>query len=297
MSQPIELINLDTNSLDIIKPITSANELINYEQDYNPTTERVDPSIGSMLEDDSDSSIFLQSPEEPIATNNYLEVVPLAEIDHSVEDIFCYSEETMQQDEAEYIGLLLLSTLPSYEPTITAADNPEIQLSQDMIMKPENNLSIIVETDLAQDYEQRLTLLIETLSSPLLQITDGIIKELSDAVKDIPSLTESTTAEQEMIIEQKLEELCIKLFEGLNLDYDKGIINQMIHNPTLQKLFIDLVRNDNELMPDNLDYQGTREYKTTASAWLRNGLTQIINQKIKSLLMLGKYALQVTTYT
>lgn len=226
---------------------------------------------------------FKPSEESLLIDDTYLETGIIEENEEGVDVLLADLEEGMQQVEAEYMGELLVRTLADFFETDQVED---VQTFQALV--PEVETGIINE-----GFEKEFSLYLKSLEPEQVEATTNVIEELGVVLKESQQPSEKTTSEEKYIVEHRLEELCILLFEGLGLEYDEEIIKQFIQSIIAQELLSNTnVDSDEQLPIDELNYLGTREHKTLASAPLQGGLAQFIKQKMQSHLVLGRYALQ-----
>jgi hypothetical protein len=192
-------------------------------------------------------------------------------------------EEATQQDKAEYMGELLVAMFEGLAETESIVD-AEI-------------VPAIAEAATFQGIEEEFGLDLESLQPRQVETTNNILEELRIVLKEIQQPSEETTTEEKEIMELRLEELCIQLFEVVGLGYDKEIVHKFIQTMTEQESSSNRGFEPDQLYVDELNYLGTREYKPLGNATLLGGLTQFIKHKMQSRLVLGRYALQVSQPT
>jgi hypothetical protein len=89
----------------------------------------------------------------------------------------------------------------------------------------------------------------------------------------------------------ELEQLCVQLFECLGITYSEETVKQFVRSITKPEKTMTL----NEEKVPNADWlhMGTHEYKFSDVASLLLGLMQLLKQKARPYVRLGKFALQL----
>ncbi|HUD07052.1 MAG TPA: hypothetical protein VMR34_04135 [Candidatus Saccharimonadales bacterium] len=250
------------------------------------------------LEDFDVDNIVLEQPEKPLSTDDISVETGIFEEDETcVDALLADLEEGMQLIEAHYMGELLVGVFADFVETDVMNETEEVagtRFSQAMTSEIVTEVSDSTEPIPLQDIEAEFSLYLESLEPTQLEEIKNMIETLGIAINDSQQLPEEATTEEE-VIEEKLEELCIQLFESLGIEYDEEIIKQFMHSIAAQESVLNMNIDTNELSIDDLNNMGTHEYKPLDNASLLGGLTQFIKQKLQPHLMLGRYALQVST--
>ena len=270
IATPIELrVPLDFEPVPIDIEYSQAEAIIANDLENSIALEYFDPSRG----------VFEQS-EQYFSSDEAYSAASLFEEHESVDALLADLEESIQLVEAEYIGELLVGM---FEDFVERNDMDKQGVVVDVI----NSLEINV----IQEFDEEFDSYLESLESIQIELTKNVIEALRVVVKEAQQLTEETTENKE-VIGQRLEELCIQLFEGLGIEYNEETVTRFIQNI---KTFEPIVGIDiPELSLEGLNSLGTREYKPPSNTSLLGRLTQFIKQKMQPHLMLGKYALRVS---
>ena len=317
VSNPAEIVKASTvDELGVIEQLIH----LTYSADRTPAPTDVIPTLtlesapteieGGMIEsliiDDSeiltepeDSDLYevaLEQPEELLFIDDTnLETGIFEEDDSSIDVLLADLEESMELIEAEYMGELLVDMFVDFV-KIDVVDEQERALDtqplQATVIESLESASESPEATTLQGFEEHFSLYLDSLEPAQVEATKNVIEALSIVIKESQQLPEETTNEEKEIIEQKLEELCMQLFEGLGIEYDEETIDQFIQNITAQESFVNLNIETDELSIENLNNMGTREFKALEGTSLLGGLTRFIKQKMQPHLILGKYALQ-----
>lgn len=246
------------------------------------------------LEDFNLDNIALEQPEEPLfADDTYLETSIVEEDTNSIDVLLADLEEGMQLVESEYMGELLVGMFVDFveiDDIDEQEDMLDVQPLQTTVIKSPESGSDSLEATVPQGEDFNIYL--ESLEPIQAESTKNVIEALSIAIRESQQLSEEITNEEKEITEQKLEELCIQLFDGLDIEYDEETVKQFMQSITAQESFVNLSIETDELSIEALNNMGTREYKTPDGTSLLGGLTQFIKQKMQPHLILGKYALQ-----
>ena len=250
--------------------------------------------INSDLEDFGLGGIALEQPEELLLIDDTRIETGIFEDDSSIDVLLADLEEGMQQIEAEYMGELLVGMFVDFVKN-DIIDEQEHALEQPLqatAIESTESTSDNSEVTTLQGFEEQFSLYLESLEPTQVEATKNVIEALSIAIRESQQLPEGTPSEEKDIIEQKLNELCIQLFESLGIEYDEETIKQFIQSITALELFVNFNIEIEELSIEALNNMGTREYKALEGTSLLGGLTQFIRQKMQPHLRLGKYALQ-----
>lgn len=291
LNPPTDIADRIPYQIDVISP--TALEPVLFEIEHS----KIEASVIYDLETpfDLDSTAFEQ-PEEALSTDNiYLDTGIVEGNTGSIDFLLVDLEEGMQRVEAEYIGKLLVGVFVDFVETDVIdeqKDMLDVQLSQTTVIGSAESASNNHESTTLQDFEEQFNFYLESLEPSQVEYTKNVIEALSIVIRESQQLPEEATNEEKEIIEQKLEELCIQLFESLGIEYDEETIKQFMQSITQQESFVNLNIETDALSTEALNNMGTREYKPPEGASLLGGLAQYIKHKMQPHLTLGKYALQ-----
>ena len=283
--------------LDVIPQINPESISIEAEQEHVEDSASYSLESPTQLEDFDIEGLDFEPSEESLPIDDTYETSVMEEAEQGVETLLADLEVGMLQVEAEYMGKLLVGMfagLTETEIIEDVEDVPDVLLTEAITLETEEDVSTIPEAPTSQGFEKEFSLYLESLEPNQAKATKDIIEDLSAAIKESQQLPEEAVIEEKEIIEQKIEELCIQLFESLGIEYDEETIKQFIQSIAIQELFIDVNIETNELSIEELNDLGTREYKPLDSASLLSGLVQFIKQKMQPQLILGRYALHHT---
>jgi hypothetical protein len=245
-----------------------------------------------------DNIIFEQSEETLPSDDIYAEAGIFEENETGV-DILPADLEDLEEGfrlvEAEYMGELLAGIFKDFvEVEIDVIDEQEealdTQLSKITAIETQEGGPDSPEPAMLQGHEEEFNLYLGSLEPTQAETAKDLAEALITAIKDSPELPESTGEEKE-IIGQELEELCVRLFEYLGIEYDEEITRWFIQSITVPESIINI--DTYELTTEDLNNMGTREYKPLGDASLLAGITRFIKHKTQPRHMLGRYTLQV----
>jgi len=295
----IDIIDKIPDQLDTIPQSNPEAILKETEQDYPEARTVGDLETPALIEYFDIEDVDLESTELPLTTDDtHLETGIVDEYESNIDLLVADLEDGMQQVEAEYIGELLVDMFAVIAEAegIVEAEGIDVQLSQTVPLETTENTSAIDEATEFQGFEKNFSLYLESLEPEQIEATRNIIEELSDVLKESQQLPEETPNEIVEIVEQKLEELCIQLFEGLGLKYDDDTIKRFLQRVTEQESFVNVDFEEvKELSIEDLNKKGTREYQPPDSTrTLLGTLAQYIKQKMQPKILLGRYALRAS---
>ena len=176
-------------------------------------------------------------------------------------------------------------------PQAESVEAVDVQFPQTTPLEAPENSPDISETATFQVIEKEFSHYLESLVPKQIEATKNVIEELKDILKERQQTLGETSSEEIETVDQRIEELCVLLFESLGIKCDEENIRQFMQSITTQESLLSIGIEPNEFSPHKLNYLGTHEYKLLGNiSWLGN-LAQLIKQKMRPHIILGRYAL------
>ena len=248
----------------------------------------------NQVEDFAVEGLDFEPAVEPLAMNDVYLKSSFEDDEEIVGTLLADLEEDMRQVEVEYVGELLVSVLADLVETEQASgleEEEDDQAFQDGVTETEAGSVNNPEALVIVGFEEELSLYLQSLEPQKVAATQKVIEEMRLVLSESQQPLEENASEDKEITDHSLEELCVQLFEVLGLEYDAEITNQFIRMIFAQESLAAADTKVSKLSIDELNRLGTLEYKPLGSTSLLGGLAQLITQKMRSRIILGRYVL------
>jgi hypothetical protein len=156
----------------------------------------------------------------------------------------------------------------------------------------EEGLRFLTKTLKQREARVELNTYTETIESERAEVTEMIHQTLVEVLEASQIAIENGEEISERDV-KKIEHLFVETPESLNLDYQDETVKKIVQDLFSPEI-IAKITEEYELSIDQLNYLGTREYKTNSVASPLTSLVGMIKKKIESHLRLGKYVLSAS---
>ena len=277
----------------IEKP-TSIADPLEAERTDNPISEFVEQSIDSENIEEAELALDVEAIDidEPLFDIDELMAelgleYSLPEIGEVIENKELVSEVDASQaniEEAELGDGTLIDYI-----SLDLAPDVAIDLRQPV---RETVDPVLAEEVKPKEIRNELSTYIETLEPAKAEAAEEILQALVK-VLEVNQIAIENGEEISEVDVKKIEHLFVELLEPLNLDYQDETVKQLMQNLFSSEMIAEITE-DYDLSIDQLNYLGTREYKSASFVTLLTSLVQMIKQKVVYHLRLGKYALSAS---
>jgi hypothetical protein len=275
---------------EIVPVIIDAQAEVHVTQDEATTTNEGEPLLDQAVDVEPGRSLVVGEPDGGGGVAETFDEHKEDEFD--IDKLLADLETGMQMVEAEYIGELLVGMLNEIDETDAIVEQKvESILTDDF--ETQDTESQAVESAVFVDLEAEFGLYLELLEPDQVVAAKVVMEELSVALIDSQRQREDITKGDTEVMDQQIEELCVALFEYLDIEYDEETIAQYIQN--IKSIEFIETTDTEELSIEALNNLGTHEYKPIGDNSLLGSLMQFIKQKMQPYLTLGKYTLQMCT--
>ncbi len=244
------------------------------------------------LENLDDTSFSFDNSEVmlPIENDSEVEVVLS---DETELDVFLPNPVESLQAETEYIGELLVDLIANFAESrqLDEQSPNSIQLQKDIDKDASIDAMNSRERELLSSFEEELEPFLSHLKPERIEIIKSSVVEIGAIIKISNLKIENLLSPSKGAVEQRLEVLCLQLFEALGLEYDTLTIEQFMRNIIVSNQGADYIESD-ALSIDRINSLGTNEHKLPINRPLITSLAKLIKQQMRSHLILGKYAIQ-----
>jgi hypothetical protein len=289
----------------IEKP-TSIADLPEAERPDSPISEFTEQGIDPETIEDSTSSLIEASGEnDDLALD--VEAIdidePLFDIDEVMAELgldYSYSEIGKVIEDTELVSEVDTSQADIEQAELgdeTLIDDIRLDLAPDVAIDLRQPVRETIDPVLAEEAKPNelrieLSTYIETLEPAKAEAAEEILQTLVK-VLEVNQIAIENGEEISEVDVKNIEHLFVELLESLNLDYQDETVKQLMQNLFSPEMIAEITE-DYELSIDQLNYLGTREYKSTSVSTLLTSLVQMIKQKVEYHLRLGKYALSAS---
>ena len=258
------------------------------------TLEQISDSLSGSLEPDfplEDLSLDLPSFGELQLQDDSSEAEAVFDEDTELDLLLPDLNELMPQEETEYIGELLVGLIANLAETS--------QVNEQLDLESESPTDVVdLEPDSAHSREKILLDTFEEELGPYLiaigpedtEVIKSSVIELGAIIKNGHISIENMLGFEKGEVEQRVEALCVRLFEALGLNYNASIIEQFMVNIILANRDANFIESD-VLSIDRINSLGTHEHKLPINLPLITSLAKLIKQQMNSHLILGRYAI------
>lgn len=285
--------------LEVAKPVSKEN-VAHLEKQSDPVMDLVAKALAVEITDNTTNHVATE--EEARDTTIELENVAVEDRPLDINEIMAalgieYPESDTTR-RLEGATELLADTGKGPEVNIeTSLGEASLDLTPDTavssLKKPIVELAeTTVETEETIDLRAELNSYIETLEPSKAEAAEAALKSLTEAL-EANHERKGDPAESSAIEIKEIEHIFVELLEALNLDYADETVKKLIQSLFTPELLAEITE-DYELSIDQLNYLGTREYKPASITSLFSHLLQLIKQKARPYLQLGKYALAIS---
>ena len=217
----------------------------------------------------------------------------------ALEEFLIRPEAIRLQVDAEYVGELLRSALVDIlgdgcqvEVDIEAEEGAGLFLDEAATMEGDTgNVTAQAEDGTIDKHDTELYFYLESLAPQQVAVIKRVFKEISDVLEENQQLLPEKATDQNGILELKLEELSVVLFEQLGVVYDQETIRQFMRCVLRQDTYSNVEFKKQELVIEARNKMGTREYKISDGLYLIGSLVRLIKRKVPAHLTIGRYAL------
>ena len=273
--------------------VESAQE-ITLDSSDSITLEQISDSLSGSLEPDfplEDLSLDLPSFGELQLQDDSSEAEAVFDEDTELDLLLPDLNELMPQDETEYIGELLVGLIANLAETSQV--NEQLDLESDSptdVADLEPDSAHSREKILLDTFEEELGPYLIAIGPEDTEVIKSSVIELGAIIKNGHISIENMLGFEKGEVEQRVEALCVRLFEALGLNYNASIIEQFMVNIILANQDANFIESD-VLSIDRINSLGTHEHKLPINLPLITSLAKLIKQQMNSHLILGRYAI------
>jgi hypothetical protein len=306
---PVE--NIDTQTYVLIEPSLRNEVAAAAEQQSANTTENVPTPVANITElfenpSEQESTVQLRDYNE---LTNEIVIEPTAvdgmtehEIASETDAVALVTEVDEFDLETSVAELGLNDFVVPEAANDIQADKLEGVTLPDLVIEVPADVPVLNETlaeNIVQqetaspvELEEELSAYIQLLQPSKAETARATLDELVEAVKLIQENVRSDSVEV-IVPTEKIEQLFAQLLESLGLDYGeetvRGIMQTLLSPEILEEL-----AEEEQLSIDQLNYMGTREYKSNSVISMFTSLIQLIKDKVEPYLRIGRYALSAS---
>jgi hypothetical protein len=273
--------------------VESAQE-ITLDSSDSIALEQISDSLSGSLEPDfqlEDLSLDLPSFGELQLQDDSSEAEAVFDEDTELNLLLPDLNELMPQDETEYIGELLVGLIANLAETSQVNEQSDLESeSPTDVVDLEPDSAHSREKILLDTFEEELGPYLIAIGPEDTQVIKSSVIELGAIIKNGHISIENMLGFEKGEVEQRVEALCVQLFEALGLNYNASIIEQFIVNIILANQDANFIESD-VLSIDRINSLGTHEHKLPINLPLITSLAKLIKQQMNSHLILGRYAI------
>ena len=273
--------------------VESAQE-ITLDSSDSIALEQISDSLSGSLEPDfqlEDLSLDLPSFGELQLQDDSSEAAAVFDEDTELNLLLPDLNELMPQDETEYIGELLVGLIANLAETSQVNEQSDLESeSPTDVVDLEPDSAHSREKILLDTFEEELGPYLIAIGPEDTQVIKSSVIELGAIIKNGHISIENMLGFEKGEVEQRVEALCVQLFEALGLNYNASIIEQFIVNIILANQDANFIESD-VLSIDRINSLGTHEHKLPINLPLITSLAKLIKQQMNSHLILGRYAI------
>ena len=273
--------------------VESAQE-ITLDSSDSIALEQISDSLSGSLEPDfplEDLSLDLPSFGELQLQDDSSEAEAVFDEDTELNLLLPDLNELMPQDETEYIGELLVGLIANLAETSQVNEQSDLESeSPTDVVDLEPDSAHSREKILLDTFEEELGPYLIAIGPEDTEVIKSSVIELGAIIKNGHISIENMLGFEKGEVEQRVEALCVQLFEALGLNYNASIIEQFIVNIILANQDANFIESD-VLSIDRINSLGTHEHKLPINLPLITSLAKLIKQQMNSHLILGRYAI------